>query len=96
MQISMRAAAILTALLVGAVGASAAMAQAPSDDQVRQKIIEESIASYPGRCPCPYNLASNGSRCGGRSAYSRAGGYSPLCYPQDVSDEMVRRWRDRH
>jgi len=51
--------------------------------------------SYPGNCPCPYNRASNGSRCGGRSAYSRAGGYSPLCYDRDVTDDMVRRYRDK-
>ena len=60
-----------------------------TDAQVRQAIIEESISSYPGNCPCPYNYASNGSRCGGRSAYSRPGGYSPLCYPSDVSQAMV-------
>lgn len=66
-----------------------------SDDQVRQRLIEESIRSYPGNCPCPYNLARNGSRCGARSAYSRPGGASPLCYPKDVTDDMVRSWRRR-
>lgn len=39
-----------------------------TDEQVRQAIIRQSIASYPGNCPCPYNTASNGSRCGKRSA----------------------------
>ena len=33
-----------------------------------------------GSCDCPYDRASNGSRCGGRSAYSRPGGRSPICY----------------
>ena len=33
-----------------------------------------------GSCPCPYNIASDGSICGERSAYSRSGGYEPLCY----------------
>jgi len=65
----------------------------PTDQQIRQTLIQQSIMSYPGNCPCPYNRASNGSRCGGRSAYSRAGGYSPLCYDRDVTDEMVRRYR---
>ena len=69
------------------------IAQQPTDQQIRQTLIQQSIMSYPGNCPCPYNRASNGSRCGGRSAYSRAGGYSPLCYDRDVTDEMVRRYR---
>ncbi len=67
-----------------------------SDDQIRQQIIHESIESYPGNCPCPYNLARNGSRCGKRSAYSKPGGYSPLCYPGDVTDENVKAYRREH
>lgn len=35
---------------------------------------------YYGTCDCPYDRARNGSRCGGRSAYSRPGGRSPVCY----------------
>ena len=64
-----------------------------STEAIKQKIIQQSIDSYPGNCPCPYNTASNGSRCGKRSAYNRAGGYAPLCYPEDVSDRMVREYR---
>lgn len=70
--------------------------KAPSDAQIRQILIDESIAAYSGNCPCPYNTASNGSRCGRRSAYSREGGAAPLCYPKDVSKEMVQEYRDRH
>ncbi len=33
-----------------------------------------------GRCDCPYDLMRNGRLCGGRSAYSRPGGRSPVCY----------------
>ncbi|MEO1247624.1 MAG: hypothetical protein AAFX56_18260 [Pseudomonadota bacterium] len=64
-----------------------------SDDDIRQILIQRSIAAYSGNCPCPYNRASNGSRCGKRSAYSRPGGASPLCFPNDVSDRMVERYR---
>ena len=64
-----------------------------SVEAIKQKIIKESIESYSGNCPCPYNTASNGSRCGKRSAYNRAGGYAPLCYPEDVSDRMVREYK---
>jgi hypothetical protein len=64
-----------------------------TDQQVRQAIIQQSIRSYAGNCPCPDNRASNGSRCGRRSAYSRAGGAAPLCYESDVSDEMIVQYR---
>ena len=66
-----------------------------SDAEIRKRIIAESIEAYSGNCPCPYNLASNGSRCGRRSAYDREGGDAPLCYPRDVSDEMVAQYRER-
>ena len=67
-----------------------------SDAQVKQAIIDESIAAYPGTCACPFNTARNGSSCGGRSAWSKAGGYSPICYKKEVTKEMVRQWRDSH
>lgn len=66
-----------------------------SVEAIKQKIIQQSIENYPGNCPCPYNTASNGSRCGKRSAYNRAGGYAPLCYPEDVSDRMVKEYKGR-
>ena len=35
----------------------------------------------------------NGRACGGRSAYSRPGGAAPLCYPANVSAEMIEDYR---
>jgi hypothetical protein len=64
-----------------------------SDAQIKQTLIDESIAAYSGNRPCPYNTARNGSRCGKRSAYSREGGEAPLCYPKDVTTEMVQQYR---
>ena len=66
-----------------------------TDAAIAQVLIEESISSYPRNCPCPYNSASNGSRCGKRSAYNRAGGYAPLCFKEDVSKERVEAYRQR-
>lgn len=66
---------------------------AATDDQVRQVIIQQSIASYSGSCPCPYSVARNGSMCGRRSAYSRPGGASPMCYPSDVPQSLVDQYR---
>lgn len=67
-----------------------------SDSQIRQRIIDASIASYPGNCPCPFNAMRNGRACGGRSAWSRQGGYSPVCYSREVTSEMIRRWREEN
>ena len=67
-----------------------------SDDEIRQILIDESIASYSGSCPCPDNRARNGSRCGARSAWSRPGGASPLCYGSDVTQEMIDQYRRQH
>lgn len=64
---------------------------AKSDSMIKQQMIQESIASYSGNCPCPYNLAKNGSKCGARSAWSKKGGYAPLCYESDITDEMLKR-----
>ncbi|WP_425452617.1 hypothetical protein [Edaphovirga cremea] len=64
-----------------------------SDEQVKQQIIKESISAYPGNCPCPFNSARNGSRCGKRSAWSREGGYAPICYADEISDQMIADWR---
>lgn len=73
-----------------------AFAENISDQQIVQIIINESISNYSGRCPCPYNRASNGSSCGKRSAYSRAGGYSPLCYDSDVTPAMISNYKHKH
>lgn len=67
-----------------------------SSEQVKQLIIEESISEYPGPCACPFNRASNGSKCGKRSAWSKPGGYSPVCYKDEVTKEMVDDWRKRN
>lgn len=63
---------------------------------IKQKIIKSSISSYRGNCPCPYNTDRAGRRCGGRSAYSRPGGASPICYESDVTDKMVENYRKSH
>lgn len=65
-----------------------------TDAQIKQILIDESIAAYSGNCPCPYNTDRRGRSCGRRSAYSRPGGEAPLCYPKDVTKEMVQAYRD--
>ncbi len=64
-----------------------------SDSLVVQRIIADSIAMYPSSCACPYNVDRGGRRCGKRSAYNRGGGYAPLCFPGDVSADMIVSFR---
>lgn len=82
---------------VGAIGlltlAHLVFAADLSDEQIRGILISESRMNYPGNCPCPDNLDRAGRRCGKRSAYSKPGGYAPLCYASDVTSEMIERFR---
>ncbi len=74
----------------------AATTSSLSNDRIKQLIIQQSIAAYSGNCPCPYSTAANGSRCGKRSAWSRPGGEEPVCFKDDVTEEMIKEWRSSH
>jgi len=90
--------------LFSLIGTALAMAMAmgppafaaPNDDEVRESVVRESLAGYPGNCPCPYNADRAGRACGGRSAWSRRGGEAPICYANEVTDEQVKSWRARN
>ncbi|MGV2166181.1 SH3 domain-containing protein [Agrobacterium sp. 16-172Ci] len=58
-----------------------------------QRIIAESVTNYPGTCACPYSTDRRGRRCGNRSAYSKPGGYAPICFAQDVTKSMIEAYR---
>jgi len=79
----------------GGSGARPAQTVTATDAEISSILVQRSIAAYSGNCPCPYNRDRAGRQCGGRSAYSRPGGASPLCYPRDVSAEQVMRYRER-
>lgn len=86
----------LLALSTNTVLAKDKSAQFKSDSEIKQVLISESIASYSGNSPCPYNRAKGGSRCGKRSAYTKPGGYSPLCYDSDITPAMIKEHRKRN
>ena len=67
-----------------------------SDAEIVKQMIRESVMTYHGACPCPDNVMRNGRRCGRNSAWSRPGGASPVCYPSDVTTEMIKEWREKH
>ena len=63
-------------------------------NKLKQQMIDESIANYPGKCACPYQIMSNGKRCGKFSAYSKPGGYDPLCYFDDITENIIASYQD--
>lgn len=66
-----------------------------SDDEIKALLIQQSISTYYGNCPCPYNKDKAGKQCGKRSAWSKPGGESPLCYPDDVTTQMIKNYREK-
>ncbi|HHT5679347.1 hypothetical protein [Raoultella planticola] len=87
---------VLAAVFVFVSEMAIAKSNQLSDDQVKQRIIDDSIASYPGTCACPFNTARNGSSCGRRSAWSKAGGASPICYKKEISKAMIKEWHQQN
>ncbi len=82
-------------LALCSLGADAQEAkQGPTDAEIRELLIQASMAAYKGACPCPESLNARNSAAED-SAYSRDGGNRPLCYPQDVKDEMIKRYREQ-
>ena len=51
-----------------------------------------SSSSYSGNCACPYDTASDGSNCGARSAWSKSGGASPVCYTTENVTQSFDEW----
>jgi hypothetical protein len=59
-------------------------------------VVAASIASYKAKgkpCACPSDTDRAGRSCGARSAYSRPGGFKPLCNPFDVTLSMISAFR---
>ena len=90
----MRKLAIL--LIAFFAATSSVAADRLSDEAIRELIVQESIAAYPGNCPCPFNADRAGRACGARSAWSRPGGRAPVCYTREVTQEQVDDYRKTH
>jgi hypothetical protein len=67
-----------------------------SNDRVRQKIIENSQGHHAGRCVCQYMTQDSRQRsCKGRHEVIKTKPL-PICYPSQVTPEMVSMWRSQH
>jgi hypothetical protein len=65
-----------------------------SNDRIRQRMIQENIARYHGRCACPYQVDTRGHSCRGRVPIRR--GAARICFPGEITDQMVASWRAQH
>ena len=65
-----------------------------SDDRLRQKIMQDSIEVYHGACSCPYQVRPNGHSCRGHIHILKD--HHPICYPRDVTADMLADWRRTH
>jgi len=68
-----------------------------SDEDIQKILIKKDRDDYLStghHCPCPYDIASGGSICGKRSAWSRKGS-DRLCYKTDVTPAMIEQERNR-
>jgi len=91
----MRSIAVITFALLAALAPAHAQL---SDQQIAEAIVKQSREAYYATghpCACPEDRARNGSRCGGRSAYSRPGGAMPKCYVSDVTKAEIDAFRKR-
>ncbi len=66
------------------------------DAKIIALILMASRAGYhrTGRpCACPDDTMRNGRNCGATSAPHRPGGARPLCYPRDVTPDMIAAFK---
>jgi hypothetical protein len=67
-----------------------------TDAAVIAAVILGSIAAYKAMgkpCACPSDTMKNGRSCGGNSAWSRGGGFKPLCFPTDITAGIIQAYR---
>lgn len=56
-------------------------------------LMKASVWGYTGNCACPHYSDRAGRSCGARSAYVKPNGAKPLCYPTDVTPQMIAAFR---
>jgi hypothetical protein len=80
----------------------------PSDAEIRDLLVQESIDRYTGTCACPYHRKFNERlfqfrtkfrrypkvTCGDDSEYIRPAGPTVFCFGSDVPAEMVESYRE--
>lgn len=96
MNIKLATISVLAAAFVFVSDMAIAKSNQLTDDQVKQRIIDDSIASYP--VPALAHSIRHGTEAHAAAAAprSKAGGYSPVCYKKEVTKDMVKEWRQQN
>jgi hypothetical protein len=97
----LRWAALIVATALGATAYAQTKAPSPSelsamnDAQIVQAIIGRSRAMHQIHepCPCPDDRDRDGRVCGRNSAYNKPGKRTPICFPRDVTPQMIKDFR---
>jgi hypothetical protein len=67
-----------------------------SDNRVRQQIMQESQMQFSGRCVCWYQTKDSKKRsCKGSHEVIKTQP-APICYPSQVTSNMMSEWRQHH
>ncbi|NNE83994.1 MAG: hypothetical protein HKN28_08500 [Alphaproteobacteria bacterium] len=80
----------------------------PTEAEIRDILVQDSIRRYTGPCACPYHRKFNEKlfrfpnnfrdhplvRCGTDSEYIRPGGPTVFCFGSDVPSELVAAYRE--
>jgi hypothetical protein len=69
-----------------------------SDNQVRDAILRDHLASYAasGRCMCPEQRDPAGQPCGRRAGYGSRNSNIAVCYTSQIDQRMIWEWRTAH
>ena len=87
-----RSLSLFAALICGACAQSNAAEL--TDSQIKDILVNSSIALYDGACASPTSIDNRGKACGDRSAYKKEGHGGVLCSRSDVKPEMVKKYRE--
>ncbi len=64
----------------------------PFGISIEQEVVNWAIANYNGDCPCPFSLNSFGEDCGAQSAWALQALNAPVCYPSEVTSDMIAQF----
>ncbi len=64
----------------------------PFGISIEQEVVNWAIANYNGACPCPFSLDNFGNQCGDQSAWVLKALNAPVCYPSEVTSDMIAKY----
>jgi len=64
----------------------------PFGISIEQEVVNWAIANYNSACPCPFSLNSFGDQCGAQSAWALKALNAPVCYPSEVTTDMIANY----